>query len=435
MNIVERWQITKKLREQFYCMDEDELRLYHAAAAHKIWNFVRENSPYYKKLYPAPCLLNEVAPMNRTIMMDQFNAINTAHLDRDTLVNFRIEMEKCGSGGYFSGYSIGLSSGTTGSRLLTVLSKKEREMYTCLLWARSGIPDRIKNRRVLFALRTYNPVFTAVSTFGVRIVYVDYFHPIEELIFLINKERLNILAGPPSLLLMLANQVNAIKHRIQALVSYAEILEDHAQVILESAFQAPAVQIYQGSEGFIGTTCRAGCIHINEDVLLIEPMDDPAKGPTKVLVTDLYRQTQPLIRYQLDDILEIDTLACSCGSVFRKIKRIHGRADEVFVLLGRDGQPRYLFPDYVRRAINQSSDAILEYQAIQHSPDQMEIRLCLKDEQAREQIQVEIMKGLESRVEKLGAELGTVEFSNLPPERNVNSNKLVRVTRKFSWKL
>lgn len=313
-------------------------------------------------------------PINRSMMMEHFNEINTANLDRDTLVQFRIEMEKNGSGEYYDGrFSVGLSSGTTGSRLLTVLSKGEREMYNCLLWARSGIPDHVRTYRVLFALRTYNPAFTEVSVFGVKMIYVDYFQPVEELVRLINEKQLNIIAGPPSLLLMIAGQNNSIDHPLDVIVSYAEVLDENTQVILQRCFQAPVVQIYQGAEGFIGTSCRDGNLHVNEDVLIIEPIEDPAMGPTKVILTDLYRQTQPIIRYLLDDVLELSTTTCSCGSAFRVIKRIHGRADEVFVLFDREGRPRYLFPDYVCRAINQSSDAILEYQAIQHTPDRMEI--------------------------------------------------------------
>jgi hypothetical protein len=40
-------------------------------------------------------------------------------------------------------YSVGLSSGTSGNKGLTVLSPAEREAYGCLLFARNGIPDQI----------------------------------------------------------------------------------------------------------------------------------------------------------------------------------------------------------------------------------------------------------------------------------------------------
>ena len=434
MNYIQRWFVTRKLRSNFYGLNREQLIQHQVQAAEKLWAYVRTHSPYYQALYPTPIKLSEVAACSKSIMMAHFNQINTENLDRDRLVKFRIEKEKTGRMEYYKGgYSIGLSSGTSGNRLLTVLSKKERDLYSCLLWARSGVPESVKVIRVLFALRTYNPTFTEVGAFGARMVYVDYTHPVETLVELINIKRLNILAGPPSLLLMIARKSGEIGHPIDAIISYAEVLDENAKDILVKSFQAPVVQIYQGAEGFIGSTCRDGNLHINEDVLLVEPVGDQDEGPVSVLLTDLFRRTQPVIRYHLDDVLEIDSNVCSCGSVFRTIKRIHGRADDVFVLLNQESQPCYLFPDYVRRAINQASEKILEYQAIQHSHHRIEIRMILSDEADRAQIETEILKNLKWRVEKIGAKLEGVEFSDAPPERNDQSKKMVRVIRKFPW--
>jgi len=435
VNYFQRWLVTRKLRSNFYGLSQEQLLGHQARAAEELWFYIQTRSPYYQALYPTPVQLSEVAPCNKATMMAHFNEINTEKLDRDRLVNFRIEKEKTGRMEYYrGGYSVGLSSGTSGNRLLTVLSKKERDLYSCLLWARSGVPERVRFYRVLFALRTYNPAFTEVGVFGISIIYVNYTHPVETLIELINTKRLNILAGPPSLLLMIARKSAAIGHPIDAVISYAEVLDDNAKGKLTNAFQAPVVQIYQGAEGFIGTTCRDGHMHINEDVLLVEPIGDQDDEPVSVLLTDLYRRTQPFIRYHLDDMLEIDATSCSCGSVFRRIKRIHGRADDVFVVLDQEGQPRYLFPDYVRRSINQASESILEYQAIQHSHHHIEIRLSLSDEAHRSQIEAKVLKNLRWQLERIGAKLETVEFSVELPERNERSQKMVRVTRKFPWK-
>lgn len=434
MNYFQRLLVTRKLRSNFYGLNQEKLFEHQTRISEELWAYVRTHSPYYQALYPAPVQFSEVAPCNKATMMAHFNEINTEKLDRDHLVNFRIEKEKTGQMEYYQdGYSIGLSSGTSGNRLLTVLSKRERDLYTCLLWARSGIPESVKSYHVLFALRTYNPAFTEVGVFGISMIYVDYTHPVETLIELINTKRLNILAGPPSLLLMIARKSAEISHPIDAVISYAEVLDDNAKSMLMNEFQAPVIQIYQGAEGFIGTTCRNGYLHINEDVLLVEPVGDQNEGPVSVLLTDLFRRTQPFIRYHLDDMLEIDTASCSCGSVFRRIKRIHGRADDVFVLLDEEGRPRYLFPDYVRRAINQASESILEYQAIQHSHHHIEIRIAISNESHRDQIEAEVLKNLSWRAERVGAKLGVVEFSGDPPERNERSRKMVRVVRKFPW--
>jgi phenylacetate-coenzyme A ligase PaaK-like adenylate-forming protein len=113
------------------------------------------------------------------------------------------------------------------------------------------------------------------------------------------------------------------------------------------------------------------------------------------------------------------------------IKTIHGRADDVFVLKGAAGETRYLFPDYVRRAINQASDAILEYQAIQRAFDTVEIRLVLEPGADRAAIERAVRENLLWRVETIKGQLGTIYFSDKLPERNPRSHKLIRVVKEF----
>jgi putative adenylate-forming enzyme len=382
----------------------------------------------------SPIDLTAVPKLDKAEMMAHFNEINTAGLCRDELIQFRIHQEREGKLElYRNEFSVGLSSGTSGNRGLTVLSKFERQMYGCLLWARNGIPEHVKNYRVLFALRTNNPTFMEPRSFGVRLIYVDYTHPPKELAQLINEKKLNIIAGPPSLLTLIARYRGIIAHQIETLISYAEVLDEETRTYLEQAFKAPVVQIYQGAEGFIGSTCKRGNLHLNEDTILVEQeaIGDTTGKAKKVIVTDLYRTTQPIIRYSLEDVLEIDPEPCECGSCFRVIKMIHGRADDIFLLKGTSGEIHYLFPDYVRRSINQASDAILEYQAIQYTTDAIEIRLVLKPGSERRVIEEAVFNNLLWRIEKVGGQPLKISFNDKLPERNPQSHKLIRVVRKF----
>jgi len=366
--------------------------------------------------------------------MEHFDEINTAGLHKDELIDFQIRQEKAGTLKLYQGkFSVGVSSGTSGNKGLTVLGPNERDMYSCLLWARNGIPKSLKSRRILFALRTNNPAFMQVQSFGIKIIYVDYTHPVPEIVDIINKQKLNIIAGPPSLLSMIGRSFSAIDHRIETVISYAEVLTEDVQAELEKVFTVPLVQIYQGSEGFIGSTCRNGRLHLNEDVIFVELEDaaDTLGKAKNVVVTDLYRTTQPIIRYSLNDILEISQERCDCGSCFRVIERIQGRADDIFYIKGPSGETRYLFPDYVQKSVIHASDAVIEYQAIQHSIDSIEIRLVLKEGADRPAIETAVLNNLRSWAKKAGGQLGDVRFANALPERNPRSKKLIRVIRAF----
>lgn len=433
MNILQRGWYLYQLRHRFYNWSRERLALHQEERLARIMAYAAKNSPYYCRLLAGKTpVFADLPVITKKEMMEHFDDINTAGLRRDELVNYRIRQEREGKADLFlNRYSVGLSSGTSGNKLLTVLSPEERAAYGCLLFARNGIPAAIKPKKILFALRINNPAYMEVTRFGVTLVHVDYTKTPDEMIAIIRDKGLNILAGPPSLLVMLARKRDGIGHPVKALVSYAEVLEPAAKRELAEAFGSPVVEIYQGAEGFIGSTCRAGNLHLNEDLIFTEEVDtgDPGGKIASLLVTDLYRVTQPLLRYALEDLVEISAAPCPCGSSFRLIKRIHGRCDDVLHLKAADGTTRYLFPDYVCRSINQASPDILEFQACQQAPDGLEVRLVLKPGADREEIEAAARRNLLDWISKTGAEPLHIHFSRLPPQKNPRSQKMIRVVR------
>ena len=435
MNILQKALLIRRLNHQFYSWDRQQLQAHQQHRLQFILDWARRNSPYYGPLLQANMSWADVPVMGKTTMMEHFDVINTQGLDRDDLRGFRMVQERTGSVELYQGrYSVGLSSGTSGNQGLTVLSRAEQQRYGCLLFARSGIPASIKPKNVLFALRLNNAAFQQVQSFGVTLVYVDYTRPIAELVRMINERKLNILAGPPSLLTLLAEAAETMDHGIDAVVSYAEVLDENTKRKLEETFDCRVVQIYQASEGFIGSTCRRGALHLNEDVLYPEILDteDSAGDAKNILITDLYRTTQPIIRYQMNDLLELDPNPCACGSCFRVIQRIHGRQDDSFLLRDSQGQWRHLFPDYVRRSIIQASQAISSYQALQIAADQIEIRLILEADVDRRSIEKAITDNLAYWIHRIGAQQPAIHFSDASPERNARSGKMIRVVRCFA---
>lgn len=436
MNILSKLLMVYRLNQHFYHWSPETLRRHQEKRAAVILKRAIKNSPYYRRLFYGqsnPSFLT-VPKIDKAEMMTHFDEINTAGLRKTDLIDFQLEREKKGTLGLFKGeFSVGVSSGTSGNMGLTVLSADERERYSCLLWARNGIPKSVKNRRVLFTLRTNNPAFMEVQSFGLQIIYMDYTHPIEEYIQTINEKGLNIIAGPPSLLVMIARHHQDIKHVIEAVISYAEVLTDEVRAEIEKAFGSRVIQIYQGSEGFIASTCRRGNLHLNEDIILVELEDtgDTLGRAKNVVVTDLYRTTQPIIRYSLNDVLEISDKPCDCGSCFRVVERIHGRANDVFQLKGVNTEICYLFPDYIQKSVIHSSDAIVDYQVIQHSMDSIEVRLVLKENTDRTEIEKAVKDNLAKWASKAGGILCEVTFTDKSPEINPVSKKYIRVIRKF----
>ena len=291
-----RFLLARKIHQSFYTWDAARLHRHQLQRLSKITQEISRRSPYYHRLRSQGWdgQFNNLPYLSKNEMIENFDEINTAGLHQADLFDFALSQEKREQTGLYRGrYSVGLSSGTSGTRLPTVLSPSERWQYSCLLFARSGIPEQIHQPRVLFLLRVNNPAFTEVCFLGVKMVYSDYTHPPEALVHLINEKQLNVLAGPPSLLRLLARLSDQIQSPIEALISYAEVLDDATRVQLCVDFAAPLAQIYQGAEGFIASTCRRGSLHLNEDVVYVETLDagDTMNNARRLVVTDLFRTT------------------------------------------------------------------------------------------------------------------------------------------------
>ena len=70
---------------------------------------------------------------------------------------------------------------------------------------------------------------------------------------------------------------------------------------------------------------RKGTLHFNEDLLIIEQKYlDAEKQRFHPLITDLMRTTQPVVRYELNDIITAKK-SCPCGSKWLAIEQIEGQ--------------------------------------------------------------------------------------------------------------
>ena len=87
--------------------------------------FIREKSPYFSAMHPKK--LSDLPIMDKQVMMEHFNELNTVGIDRDEALNLAIESERTRDFTPTIGkISVGLSSGTSGHRGLFVISEKER---------------------------------------------------------------------------------------------------------------------------------------------------------------------------------------------------------------------------------------------------------------------------------------------------------------------
>lgn len=100
---------------------------------------------------------------------------------------------------------------------------------------------------------------------------------------------------------------------------------------LSDLWGVPVVEEYGSTEtGTIAGECSQGRLHIWADRLIPE-VYDPATGASsregrgELLITTLYHEAMPLVRYNLHDIVEVSYAECSCGWHLPTVK-VEGRS-------------------------------------------------------------------------------------------------------------
>ncbi|MDR1976583.1 MAG: adenylate synthase [Campylobacteraceae bacterium] len=378
--------------------------------------FIRTHSPFYADKADIPII-------DKKIMMEKFNEINTVGIDKDEALAFAIECEKTREfGKKLHGVTIGLSSGTSGHRGVFVVSDKERALWAGTILAKALPKGKIFGNRIAFFMRANSELYETVHSNIIKFKFFDMYGDMANNISQLQEFNPTILIAPPSMLLEISKHSPNI--RPIKVVSIAEILEENDSEIIKKAFGVSVVhQVYQCTEGFLGLTCECGTLHLNEDFIVIEKewIDEHRFYP---IITDLKRRSQPMIRYRLNDILVEKSEPCKCGSKFLALEKIEGRQDDVFEFEGESGEKVKIFPDFIRRCVL-FVDNIGEYRVRQIAVDKVEILIDDIDENRKGAIVAEF----EKLSNHFKFKLPQITFANYEYSRN---RKLKRV-EKILW--
>ena len=365
-----RWLHNFKSREALESYQKKQLDAY--------MEFLKRESPYFKNGVP-----HDFDHMDKAFMMTHFNELNTQGVDRDEALALAIESEKTRNFTELKGeIAVGLSSGTSGHRGLFITTEKERSMWAAAILAKMLPKGHLLGHRIAFFLRADNELYQTINTALIRLEYFDIFKNTDEHIERLNNYQPTIVVAPASMLIELSKRLKAGELVIhpQKIVSVAEILEDSDKERISNAFELPIIdQVYQATEGFLACTCSAGNLHLNEDIIFVEKhyLDDRRFYP---VITDFKRSSQPVYRYQLNDILVENPVPCLCGSHYTRIDKVEGRSDDIFYFDGQDGGQVTIYPDFIRRCIL-FVENVGDYQVKQHSEKLVEVCLSRRDEQ------------------------------------------------------
>jgi phenylacetate-CoA ligase len=358
--------------------------------------FALDRSPFYRRFHAGleSQPLDKLPVLTKSVLMQNFDDVVT-----DPAVRLRDAEAFLAAGPgdrLFRGrYVVLATSGSTGLRgvflfdpdeWLTALAGITRPM----LWA--GVaPNPLRRRKMAMLASTTDSHYSArvgrsLASPFLPALRMDAGEPIERIVARLNDWQPEVMAVYPSVLRQLAAEQVAGRLRIRPdkIATSAEVLTAEDRRRAHEAWGVHVFDTYGCTEyAPIAAECEFGSRHLFEDGAVIELERD------RVLLTVLGRRTQPLIRYEISDVVRSVEGGCACGRPFRTIETIEGRVEDVL----RFGEIR-VHPNRFHEILE--AVPVSGWQVIQDKNDLRILLIGLRDPAALRAVEIAVEKLLKS---------------------------------------
>ena len=277
--------------------------------------------------------LEALPPVTKAELMERFDDwVCDRRLRRDDLERHVAALE--GDALYLDEFRVMATGGTTGRRGVFLFDRKEWSEL-CALMLRGlqsqGMKPSIPRRRLATVLAPSAAHMTwrisASMDFGLyRLLRMPVTAPMAELVRELNAFRPFSLGSYPSMAALLAEEQLEGRLRIQPTVvaTSSEVCTEEMRARIREAWGVDPHEVYGATDGLWGFTCpERHAMHFCEDETIVEVEDD------RILITNLFMRTQPVIRYEITDLVRIDPEPCGCGRPYRTVAAIEGRSDDI----------------------------------------------------------------------------------------------------------
>jgi phenylacetate-coenzyme A ligase PaaK-like adenylate-forming protein len=368
----------------------------------------RERSPFWRERLPAgQPELRELPVLTKTELMERFDELVTdRRLRLDELLEHlnRIHDDAL----YLGEYRVMTTSGSSGRKAVFVYGRSAWSTVAGMFFRRSAWLDmRPRLPRVRLAMigggaPTHMTRRGAQSLdVGVhRVLPLSATDPVTELVRRLNDFRPDFLNAYPSTAGLLAEEQLAgrLRLRVRNVTTSSEPLTPALRERLEAAFGVKPTNFYATTEGLFGHECSEGSMHLFDDMCIVENVDaggdpvPPGETGARILVTNLFNRIQPLIRFEVTDLVAVEPEPCPCGRSLMRLRSLEGRAEDVLELGGVTVHP-------LQFALVTADPDVREFQVIQEG-DGLRLRLALRDGSAG--AEERLGEGVRARLAELG---------------------------------
>ncbi len=350
----------------------EEIRSYQEDKLRKIIRHAYENVVYYRNLFDtARVKPDDIRTLDDLHKIPVTTKKDIQEIAQHEIVSKKVDVSKC---------IVKHTSGSTGHPLKIYLNSRERDFQILLnlrILMENGLRLTDKTTYIYNPYRFPDSKYWFQHLGVLRRYYLSVFDYPQKHVELLKKIKPDIIYSYPSNLSLLAlyvqeNGISGINPKI--VFSVAEALEPKARKVIDSAMQVSTCDILGTIElGDIAWQCEArNGYHISADAVIVEFLNDgrPANPGEegRIVCTNLYNYTMPLIRYAVDDICVPSDRICPCGRTLPMMESIKGRANDFVVL--PDGQ---IIASCFLVIIMQEFHDIAHYRIIQEDPKGLKI--------------------------------------------------------------
>ncbi|MBV9508414.1 MAG: phenylacetate--CoA ligase family protein [Acidobacteriia bacterium] len=334
--------------------------------------FALQRSAFYRRFHRGleDKPLTDLPVLTKATLMENFDALVTDPNIR--LADVETFLRADDGAGLFQGRYVVLStSGSTGRRGVFLFSVNEwmaalAAITRPMAWAGLSGGIRKPPRSAMIASTTpwhYSARVTlSLSSRLLPALRLDAAEPLDSMVRRLNDWQPEVLAGYPSVLRQLAEEQIAGRLRItlRSVATSAEVLTAETRRRVHDAWGLRMFDTYGATEyAPIAAECAYGTKHLFEDGAIIEIVDErgravpPGEMGDRLLLTVFGRYTQPLIRYEMSDMVRPIDGECPCGRKFRIIESIEGRTEDVlyFPRRQRSGEMVPIHPNLFHQAL------------------------------------------------------------------------------------
>ena len=210
-----------------------------------------------------------------------------------------------------------------------------------------------------------------------------------------------------------------------------EYLAEDVRKRLAETFNCYVQTSYSCTEGgIVACECPHQHFHINDDWLIVEPVDKDGNPvpdgvlSDKILLTNLYNYTQPYIRYEVTDRVIMHHEPCPCGNPSPWIE-LEGRNDDVTTFTEGDKQIK-IAPLSVYAVLKEVAE-IRRFQVLVYNGNKVQLRIEEKQGTDKETAFAKAKNALADYLAIQGVSKADIELADEMPQQDKNSGKYKHV--------